>query len=157
MEPEHMKEDKLGYVFTTRTYYPKPICSEPDYCLSVIPSYSSLPSQSRAELEWDENADLRDIINSMPMIEQNGSIVSSAYGAINMSVGLPVLPDMKEMVQFVPDSGATNHMVSNADYLTQSLYRVTGNPSVQGIDGNSLEVVATGSILIRDYLGRELN
>jgi hypothetical protein len=60
------------------------------------------------------------------------------------------------MVQFVPDSGATNHMVSNADYLTQSLNPVTGNPSVQSIDGKSLEVVATGSMLIRDYLGREL-
>jgi hypothetical protein len=155
-EPQLMTEGNLGYAFTARTYYPNPICSDSDYCLSVIPSCSSLPSPSRAEIEWDESADLRDIINSMPMIEPSGSIVSSAYGAINMSVGLPVLLDMIEMVQFVPDSGATNHMVSTAAYLTQSLNPVTGNPSVQGMAGKSLEVVATGSMLIKDYRGREL-
>jgi hypothetical protein len=82
--------------------------------------------------------------------------VISAYGAINMSVGLPVLPTLTEQVQFVPDSGATNHTVSHADYLTHSITPVTGNPSVQGIDGNSLRVVATGSMLIQDNEGREL-
>jgi hypothetical protein len=59
-------------------------------------------------------------------------------------------------VQFAPDSGATNHMVSSADYLTQSINPVKGCPSVQGIDGKSLEVMATGSMLIRDCKGREL-
>jgi hypothetical protein len=33
---------------------------------------------------------------------------------------------------------------------------VTGNPSVQGIDGNSLKVVATRSMLIQDSEGGEL-
>jgi hypothetical protein len=73
-----------------------------------------------------------------------------------MSVGLPVLPDLIEMVQFVPDSGATNHDVTNADYLTQIITPVTGNASVQGIDGKSLEVVATRSMLINDHVGRKL-
>jgi hypothetical protein len=68
-----------------------------------------------------------------------------------------VLPDMMEMVQFVPDGGATNHLVSNADYLTTILTPVTGNPSVPGIShGKSLEVIATSSMLIRDYRSREL-
>jgi hypothetical protein len=91
------------------------------------------------------------------MIEPSGSIVSSAYGAININGDLPVLPDMMEMVQLVPDSGATNYMVSSADYLTQSLTPLTANPSaVQGIHGKFLDVIAAGSMLIRDHMGREL-
>jgi hypothetical protein len=100
-------------------------------------------------------------MDNMPIIDQMdpspmSPAVISAYGAINMSVGLPVLPNLVEKVQFVPDSGATNHIVRHVDYLTHGITPVTGYPSVQGIDGKSLRVIATGSMLIQDNEGREL-
>jgi hypothetical protein len=153
LEIKYESEDTLGYAFMARTYCPTPVSS--------APSLSSLPSPSTVKIEWDDDADLWDIITNMPIMgpvdpSQLSSNVILAYGAINVCVGLPVLPTLTEQVQFVPDSGATNHTVSDADYLTQSIIPVKGSPSVRGIDGKSLDVMATGSMSIRDYKGSEL-
>jgi hypothetical protein len=147
-------EENIGYAFTARTYYPTPIYHESNQSSALI------PSPSMAEMEWEDDADLRDIMDNMPTIDQidpspMSPAVISAYGAIHMSVGLPVLPDLVEKVQFVPDSGAINDMVSHANYRTHGITSVTGNPPVQGIGENSLRVIATGSMLILDNEGRE--
>jgi hypothetical protein len=106
-------EESIGYAFVARTYYPTPRFHE------SIQSSDLIPSPSMPEMEWEDDVELRDIIDNMPIIDQIDSspmnpAVISAYGAINMSVGLPVLPNLVEKVQFVPDSGAPNHIISHA-------------------------------------------
>ena len=67
-----------------------------------------------------------------------------------------IRPSLIESVQFVPDSGATNHMVNCIDYLTDSIHPMTGNQCVQGIDGALMQVVTHGSMIIQDTCGNEL-
>jgi hypothetical protein len=64
-----------------------------------------------------ENIEQREVMGNMAMIEAVSSTVLSASGAINMSVGLPVMPKLIEKVQFLLASGVTNHMACHVELI----------------------------------------
>ena len=68
-----------------------------------------------------------------------------------------IFSEALEPIKFVPDSGATMHMVNDPTYLTD-LQTVDSDhlPGVQGIGGTNMSIQATSNMVIEDTIGRKL-
>lgn len=116
------------------------------YSIDMLP-YGSLHARTVKPIQNNGYASHHDVICFMQLSQQLPKLCLE-------TVAMPSTDF--DTVQFVPDSGATNHLIHSRKYLSNFVVPVSQDQMVQGIGGKTLRVQGVGSLRLFDKMGRKL-